>query len=240
MTVAARHTKILIDEFDFSGDSNVFAVETSIATLDVTGFQADAIRQIPGLPGGMISHGGYYTGADAGDIETEMQSRQGDAGSAYVAVLLGTNMAGCPAYIVPTTWGQMLKHNMPFDGILTLNGEWPAAAGMRRGLRLRDATIVATGAGASVDLGAGGTAGGTLYLFVQATNGENVAVAVEHSANGSTGWTAKATGEIDNEGVVVVAFSGSINRYVRINVTSLGTATSVQLIAILAVTDVTE
>lgn len=240
MTVAARHTKILIDEFDFSGDNNVFAVETSIATLDVTGFQADAIRQIPGLPGGMISHGGYYTGADAGDIEAEMQSRQGDAGSAYVAVLLGTNTAGCPAYIVPTTWGQMLKHNMPFDGILTLNGEWPAAAGMRRGLRLRDATIVATGAGASVDLGAGGTAGGTLYLFVQATNGENVAVAVEHSANGSTGWTAKATGEIDDEGVVVVAFSGSINRYVRINVTSLGTATSVQLIAILAVTDVTE
>lgn len=240
MPVAAKYTKILIDQFDFSGDSNVATVDTSAKALDVTAFQADAVRQIPGLPTGMLAHGGYYTGPDAGDIEAEMQSRQGDAGSAYVGVLFGTNEAACPAYIAPTTWGQMLKLNMPMDGVLTLNGEWPAPSGLRRGLRLSDAVITATGAGATVDLVAGGSAGGTLFLFVQATNGQNTIVAVEHSANGSTGWASKVTGEIDAEGVVVAAFTGSINRYVRINVTSLGTATSVQLIAILAVTDVTE
>lgn len=240
MPVSANHIKILIDEFDFSGDSNVAAVETSVAALDCTAFQSDAIRQMPGLPAGMIAHGGYYTGPDAGDIEAEMQSRQGDTGNAYVAVLLGTNDAACPGYIAPTTWGQAMKIDMPMDGLITLNGEWPAPAGLRRGLRLRDATVTTEGAGATVDLGAAGTLGGALFLFVQATDGQNTLAAVEHSANGSTGWAAKASGEIDAEGVVVVTFTGSINRYVRINVTDLGTATSVQLIAILAVTGVTE
>lgn len=239
MTVAARHTKILIDQFDFSGVSNVASVETSLPALDITAFQADAIRQIPGLPSGMIAHGGYYTGPTAGEIEAEMQARQGDAGNAMVAVLFGTTVAACPAYIARSAWGQMLKFDMPREGVLTLNGEWPAPGGLRRGLRLSDAVIVATGAGAAVDLGVAGSAGGTLFLFVQATNGQNTIVALEHSTNAST-WTSKATGEIDAVGCVVVAISGTVNRYVRVNVTNLGTATSVQFIAILAVTDVTE
>lgn len=238
MPVPAKYTKILIDEFDFSGESNQANMSTQAPALESTGFQVDAAEHVAGLPSGTLTHNGYFTGKGAGEIEQELQARLGTAGGVYVAFLFGTNVAACPAYVGHDTWGEQLKIDMPIASLITLAGQWPGQR-MRRGLRITEATLSATGAQSSVDLGAAGSDGGKLYVFLQSVDGANASLDLEHSTDDAT-WATKATVALDSAvGVQVTDLSGTINQYVRINLTDLGLATSIQLVAILAVNGVT-
>lgn len=239
MPVAAKHTKILVDEFDFSGSTNAAGMSSTVAALDTTAFQDDAMTQIAGLPGGMLTQNGYYTGPDAGDIEAELYARQAADNDVYVAILFGTNVADCPAYIAPTSFGQNFKLNSPAAEVITLSAEWAAAAGLRRGIRLHEGELTATGEQASVDMGAAGTDGGTLFLFVQAIDGTGVTVDIEDSSDDVT-FAQVGQKDVDAVGVYVLDNAGAIDRYARINLTDLGTATAVTFTAIWTVAGVTE
>lgn len=241
MAVAAKHTQILIDQYNFSGSAFMASMAAGVTPLETTPFGTDAEEYVAGLPTGSLNHNGYYTGPDAGKIEAELRSRQGTTTPVTVAHLFGTNVDACPAYIAQTTFGTNYTIEMPAAGVLTLVAEWPAPAGLRRGLRLHSGSITATGAGAAVDMGAAGTEGGSLFLFVQSiSGGDGVLVDIETSANGSTGWASVGQAQVDAAGVVVESVAGAVSRYARINVTDMGTATALAFVAIWAVPGVTE
>lgn len=239
MPVAAKHTKILVDEFDFSGSSNAAGMSSTVAALDTTSFGVDAMTQIAGLPGGMLTQSGYYTGPDAGDIEAELVARQAADNDAYVAVLFGTNTAACPAYVTDTSFGSNFKIDAPADGVIALTAEWQSGAGLRRGIRLHEGELTSTGPVTSVDMGAAGTAGGTLFLFVQAVDGTGVTIDIEDSSDDVT-FAQAGQATVNAVGVVVLDVAGSLDRYADINLTDLGTATAITFTAIWTVAGVTE
>ncbi len=243
MPVAAKYTKLLIDEFDFSGDSNSLSVALTAAALPTTGFQATGETFIAGLTGGSLSHGGYYSGKGAGYIEQELKARLGTSTAVYVGALFGTNGVA-RAYVLDTTWGSNLGMEMPVDGVITLSGEWPAVAGLRRGLVVFDGTISATGGTDSVDFGAAGSAGGECYLFVQTVTGTatNATIDIESDADDDFGSGATVEGEFDFSavGVTKVTMSGDVLQYIRLNCTSLGGATSFRVVAVVCVDGVTQ
>jgi len=243
--VSARYTRILVDQFDFSGDSNRVIMAGTVATLDTTGFQAVTSTSIPGnLQGASIQHGGYYAGADAGELEYELKQRLGSATPAYIAALFGTNQAACPAYVCDTSWGQQLTVDAPIDGLITLSGNWPAGGGMKRGLRIQAgaSTLSGTGGGTAYDFGAAGAAGGTGYLFVQTITGTatGATIDIESSATEGGTYASEGTFTFSAVGVQTLTMSGVVNQWLRINTTSLGGATSFAVVCIACVAGVTQ
>ena len=120
--VRGCQTKILIDEYDLSGQSNSVNIDASVAVLDYVTFQACYQQRTPGLPSSAIAHNGYFNGSGAGQLEEELHARLGSGNDVYVGVILGTELAIPVGYVLATAFGQQLKLDAPVDGLLTVQG----------------------------------------------------------------------------------------------------------------------
>lgn len=234
--------KLLVDEFDFSGDTAGFGVNITTGEGDSTTLQATAMTSEPLLPSMAIEHNGYISGVgDAGDLEEELWSRLG-VGGVYVAALLGTDDAACPAYVKDNTFGANLQIQAPTAALMTINGSWGLGQGGSRGLRIYEGTLSATGNGTAYDLGSAGSNGGEAYLFVRAITGSasSASVKVQSSATEGGTYADEATFTFSAVGGFKVAMSGTVNRWLRINTASLGGATNFTVTLIACVKGVTE
>lgn len=242
MPVLGKYTKLLIDKFDFSGASNQLTVNPTVNPLDTTCFQQDAMTYIAGLPAGNIAHGGYYNGKGAGYLEQELAARLGSGNPVYVAGIFGTNGIAPPAYVLDSTWGENLTINSPVAELITLSGEWPADDGMRRGRVVYDGELDETGATTPRDFGAAGSTGGVAFLFVLGIDGAatDAEIDIESSATEGGTYASEGAATFSAEGVVEVALSGTVNRWLRLNLTDLGGADAVTVIAIVCINGVTQ
>lgn len=239
MATKGTYTSILIDEFDFSGDNNSVEVNVSSDQFDITAFQDTGNVFLTGVSQGTITQNGYFGGGAADGFEAEMYARLGSTTGVTVAVLLGTQTTGCPAYVLPGTSGNNMQIQSPVNGIITLNGGWNSGTGMKRGFRLYGGTVSATGAQTAIDFGAAGSAGGFAYVFVQAITGTatNATIDIESSSDNTT-FASEGTATFSAVGAQTVTMSGTVNRYIRINTTSLGGATNFTVVAVACVSGV--
>lgn len=240
MATKGTYTRILVDEYDFSGFNNSVEVAVSSEQFDVTAFQDTGNVFLTGVAGGTITQQGYFGGGDADGFEAEMYARLGSTTGVTAAVLFGTQTTGCPAYVLPGTSGREMSISSPVNGIITLNGSWGEGTGIKRGYRVYSGTLSATGGQTSVDLGAAGSAGGFAYVFVQAITGTatGATIDIESSSDDST-FASEGTATFSAVGAQTVTMSGTVNRYIRINATSLGGATNFTVVAVVCVAGVT-
>lgn len=241
MAIKGTYTRILVDEFDFSGVSNSVDVAIDSEEFDVTAFQDEGNVFLTGVSGGTITQNGYFDGGAAGGYESEVYSRLGSTTGSIVAVLFGTQTTGCPAYVLPGTDAREMTIASPVNGIVTLNGTWGEGSGIRRGRRVFGGTISATGAQTAIDFGAAGSTGGVAYVFVQAITGSasNATIAIESATTSNGTYASEGTATFSAVGVQTVALSGTVNRYIRLNCTSLGGATSFVVVGVVCVNGVT-
>lgn len=244
--VHGRYTKIWIDQFDFSGDSNGLDTSMSAPSIDVTTFQATGKVLIPSWPEMSIAQAGYITGVDTDDLEKAIYDRLGAENSPYhVAALYGTQTPGCPAYVLPAASSSDMQITTPVDGVLTITANWisgSGAIGGRRGYRVADQLVSAVGPLPGVDFGAEGAAGGTAYLFVRSITGTAVNTTITVQADSGSGFPApdtEVTFTVSAVGSYALALSGQVRRFIRLNVTSLGGATGITLGAIVCVNGIT-
>ena len=242
MATLGRYTKLLIDQFNFSGASNQLTVNPNVNPLDTTCFQQAAMTYIAGLSAGNIGHSGYYNGKGAGLLEQELAARLGTGTPVYVAGIFGTNGTAPPAYVLDASWGQNLVINAPVAELITVAGEWPANDGMRRGRVVYDGALSATGATTSLDFGAAGSTGGVAFVFVQSITGTATGadIDIESSATEGGTYASEGTATFSALGVVEVALTGTVNRWIRLNVTDLGGATAFTVVAIVCINGVTQ
>lgn len=240
MAIKGTYTRILIDEFDFSGVSNSLEVAVSSESFDVTAFQDTGNVFLSGVASGTITQAGYFDGGAADGFEAEMYARLGSTTGVTVSALFGTQTTGCPAYVLPGTSGRELSISSPVNGIVTLNGTWSEGTGIRRGRRVFGGTISATGAQTAIDFSAAGSAGGSAYLFIQAITGSasSATITVQSSSDNST-FADEGTFTFSAVGVQTVTMTGAVNRYIRLNCTSLGGATNFTVVGIACVAGVT-
>jgi hypothetical protein len=243
MAVRGYAVKMLVDEFDLSGQSNRVSIDASVAPLEAPVFQNPAVEITPGQASAAIEHGGYFIGANAGQLERVFYDRLGSSVAAYVGVLLGTDQPIVVGYVQDATWAQQLKIDTPVKEVITLSGNWPfTGGGLKRGYLLYDGAISATGAKPGIDFGAAGAAGGVAYLFVPSITGTATSATVTVQSDSDSGFGTAATEgtfTFSAVGVVKIALSGVIGRYLRINTTSLGGATAFSVAAVAGVSGVT-
>lgn len=242
MPVHARHTKVWVDEFDFSGDSNGLDTAIESAVIDTTTFQElGAVQMVMNARGG-ITQRGYIMALADGNLEEAIQARLG-SGAHMVAALYGTDSAGCPSYVLPATQALSMVVRSPVEGVLTVEGAWGPGSGIRRGLRVHDDQVTATGAQPGVDFGQAGSAGGRAWLFARAIGGvaSNATIIVQSaSASSFASPTTRCTFSFSGLGAYAQPISGAVDRYIRVNVTGMGGATSITFGLIVAVNGVTQ
>jgi hypothetical protein len=240
MTAKALDTHILIDEFEVSRQSTGLTVESSVDSEDSTTFQATAAEFTLKLPSPKLSLKGLMTGIGSSYLENELQSRIGTQ-TTIVAGLLGTATAACPGYCIPSSAADNMKIDSPVAGLISIEGGFIGSR-MYRGIRIFHNTISAVGAQTGVDLGASGSAGGNVFMFVTAISGTatNADIDIESDSDSGFGSAAtEATHTFSAVGATQVSMSGTIGRYVRLNCTDLGGATSFDVVAICCVDGVT-
>lgn len=244
MAIPAWQTKILLDGYDFSGQTNGVSVEVPVGVLEYGVLQQNAMSKIPSYPTPSIVHNGYYDGPNAGQMMDYFDDKLGSANDVTVGVILGTSLAIPIGYVLPTSFGQQLKVGGPYNGLITLNGNWPSGQDkLYRGYQVAlGAAIDATGALAHIDFGAAGSAGGKAWLFVTGITGTATDAAVKVQSDSDSGFGTVAdegTFEFSAVGAYEVSLSGTVNRYVRANVTDLGGADDISFLLVVALSGVT-
>lgn len=247
-----RYTRLLVGStagaWDFSGVSNSLEVALNVERLETTAFQETGATSIAGDTSGTLTQNGYYQNPAAGEFEQEMAAAIASTTSLFVAALFGTDTDACPAYVAPAANAAGLTLGSEVAGLITASGEWAQGTGILRGLRVWQGTISATGAQTSpgyIDLGAAGAAGGTAWIWVRAVTGTATNAAIVLQSSTATGFGSpttratftfsSATGRTQQQSMG----AGVVDRYLRLNTTSMGGATSFEVTVIAAVRGIT-
>ena len=242
MPVRAYNTRILIDEFDFSGNSNGIEVNMELPTIDYNVFQTGHTLRIPDSPSVNIAHNGYYNGPNAGDWHTELNSRLGTTTPAYATVVFDTAGTKPVAYTIDSAWTDQLNVNAQTGQLITVNGNWSNSNEFYCGFQLFYGTISATGTQTGIDFGAAGTAGGVAYVHVLSITGSASSATIDIESDDNAGFASavsEGTATFSAVGVQKVTMTGTVDQYLRINTTSLGGATDFTVAVLAAVSGVT-
>jgi hypothetical protein len=243
--VAVRGTlaRLLVDQWDFSCETSAIDLTLAISEEDITSLCDTAAAYAPTLAAFTIEHNGYMKTplGIAGSIEQEMNARMGVQGS-YVAALFGTDVPFCPVYVLDNTFGATMTIEAPATGILTLSGAWGQGQGGHRGYRMFDGVASATGNQTPGDWGVVGTQGGEAYLFLREVTGSlgSATVTVSHSTSSGGTYTVLGTFTLTAVGAYEINFTGTVNRWLRLAITSMGGATALDMMACACVRGVTE
>lgn len=247
MPVRGCQTKILIDEWDLSGDSNSVNLTADVAVLDYVTFQNCFQQRLPGLPMSSIAHTGYFSGPGAGEMEEELHARLGSGNDVIVGIILGTALTAPVGYCLRTAFNQQLRLNAPVAELITVDGNWSGntAEGLQRGLQVALATAEdSTGAvGSGADFGAAGSAGGRVFVFVQDIGGTatDAVIKLQSDSDSNFGTAAdEATITFSAVGGYSAALSGTVNRYLRAYIDDLGGADDISFVMVACVAGVTQ
>jgi hypothetical protein len=143
--------------------------------------------------------------------------------------------ADCVAYVLPAAQNYDMTFGAPATNLVTLNGKWGTSGGARRGRRVYDGTLAATGVQTGVDFGAGVTTGGAAYLHVKTITGAAVNAAIKvQSSPDDTNWSDEGTFTLSAVGGYSLALTGVVGRYIRLNCTDLGGATGIRCMAVVS------
>lgn len=235
-------TGILIDEFDFTGSYMHAEIDQTVTEIDVTPFGVTGSVTEAGPPSGKVMLRGYYNGSAAGNVYKEMTARLGTAGpGTCMAVLINTTDANCVAVCSSNAWGQSLKLSMPAKETVTFETSTSGVENVKDGKRILNATLTTTGAQTAVDFGAAGVDGGAVFIFVQTAVGgvTNGSIKVQSSATEGGTYADEAVIDVDAIGGYSGVMVGAVDRWLRVNVASMGGSSSMKIVAVACVKGVT-
>jgi hypothetical protein len=240
MAIKARYTRILVDGADLSSQNNNVTVSVNTDNQDVTTFQATARAFLTMDPEGSIQHDGYF---DSAAMEAQLEDIIANNDAVYVGVGFGTGTNGYPIYVLKNSPAAGLTVNSAVGDVITVSGSWATGEGLQRAIELYTGAVAATGALTGRDLGAAGSAGGAVYVWVTSITGTatDAVITVESdSANTFATAALEATVTFSATGGYAAAMTGVIGRYVRVNVTDLGGATGFTFVCAVVVDGVTQ
>ena len=245
MAIKGTAQAIIVDEFILGGETSSITTSITVAELDHTNVASTAMEYQAGLGEWRIVQNGYWSGADADGMADELHDRLGVTG-AIVCHIPDRTTNGNFAYVIPNAFNATLPIEAQAADLITMNGEWAAAEGGRRGRVVAyNATISGTGVGTPIDFGSAGSAGGTAYLFVHTIDSDmsgtstNTDIDVESCATVDGSYDSEGTFTLSATGGYSLALSGTVNRWIQFNVTDLGGATTITATLVVYVAAVT-
>lgn len=242
MATKGTNTRVLVGGYLLSSQTNSADLSATLDRIETTPFEATGQEYVTLAPDTALSLNGYVTFDTANNATYENRLYTSITTADTVGVIFyPTAPAGSPGYVLPGAYTNSMEIASPVDGVVTINGSYVSDTGMRRGICVFSGTISATGATTAIDIGAAGSAGGVAYLFVttETGTGSNADIDIESSATEAGTYASEGTFTFSAVGVVPLTLSGTVNRWLRLNCTDLGSATSWTVSCIACVAGVT-
>ena len=236
------NTRVLVGGYLLSSQTNSASVQAANNNIDTTPFEASAKEYVVLPPDGNIDVGGYLTfdTADGATFETRLHESLTTADTVGI-IYYNTALAGSPGYVLPDAYTDNMQIQSPVAGVVTVSGSYTSTTGLRRGICIYSGTISATGTTTAIDLGAAGSDGGYAYLFVTTETGTGTSadIDIESASTAGGSYSSEGTFTFSAIGVQTVTLSGAVDRWLRLNCTDLGGATSWVVTCIACVAGVT-
>jgi hypothetical protein len=248
MAVRGYQSRLLVDGFDLSSNTSGATFTTDTSVLECSNFQTATVSKIAGNAGAVIEHKGYFTGGALGTVERTIKDRLGTTDTVYTSAVFGTSETRPWFYTLDATYADQMTFDMPVDELLMVSGKWQQMGRTVAGYLLYTGTISATGASTALDFLAAGAAGGLAYVHITAVVGTATSAAIQiQSATDAIFTTPNTRGTATFSGnsttgkqaVRVSLGVGTIDRYLRVNTSSLGGATSFTVVALVGVSGLT-
>lgn len=240
--IKGTNTRVLMGGYLLSSQTNSSEITATLERIETTPFEATGKEYVTLPPSAQLNLGGYMTFDTANGATFENRLRLAiDTTDTVGVVYYNTALAGSPGYVLPGAYTSNMQIQSPVAGVMTLSGGFVSDTGLRRGRCVYSAAISATGGTAAIDIGAAGTTGGYAYLFVTTETGAgtNAAIDLESSTTEGGTYASEGTFTFSAIGVVAIALSGTVNRWLRLNCPTLGGATSWYVTCVACVAGVT-
>lgn len=235
MAIKGCTSKIFIDENHVSTQSAGFSLTFNTSIIEYNVLQTCNTLKLPDQPSLMIDHSGFYSQHAAGYLSKEFYDYILTNGG-YITVQQGST-APQVGVVLTDSFNANFVTSSQLANLIAVNGKWTGNV-FYAGLFVADQqTITATGGTTEYDFGAAGTTGGVAFLLVHSISGTatNATVVVESSGTSGSGYATEGTFTFSAVGVVAIALSGTVNRYIRLNTTALGGATNFNVSSVVCV-----
>ena len=243
MASRAIHTRILVDGYRISSETNKATVKLEADKTEITCFEDTAKSYIVNDPKPGIELGGYITHSSNPDtFEAIAHGALSVPVTVTVVKASSATITGGIAYTIPSCSAITMSQDLQVAGVMTMQASWGGAVAMKRGVCVYGgAALDATGATAAIDIGAAGT-DGFAYLHVTGITGTATSAAIDLESCDTEGgsYASEGTFTFSDVGCVAIDLTGTVNRWLRINVTDLGGATDITCTAIAVVNGVTQ
>jgi hypothetical protein len=238
--IHGKSTGVFIDAYDLSAYFNSADYASSIDTAETTSFGSSAKSYITGLNDATLSLSGMYS-QDAGGSDVVLNTLLGQATSPAVTVVFKTGTIGNRC-IVGQAHETSYSISNPVADVSTVSADFNATAGAvaDQVYGLHGGVVLTTGASilysalgnlSSVDNAASSAAGSlaTLHVTTNTISGGNTAIIVQHSPDNTTFADLITFTVVPASTTVGVskASTGTVNRYVRVNASTLGSSGSI-------------
>lgn len=226
--MAFRHGKdsaVIADQYDISSYLNEISSSMSLETAETTTFGQNAKTYIQGLNDGTISFSGLFDGA-ANAIAPIFEDIIANDTTAVITIAQDGGLTQGRSAILAEAKQTSYDISVPVSDVVALSGEFQVTGGIRNGIILGGAvTATASADGTSVDNSASSSGGARSNLHVTAnTMDDATVIKVQHSADDSV-WadlitfTSVGATTLTSE---TASASGTVNRYLRYQVTPAG------------------
>lgn len=213
--VHGRNFRMLVDQFNLSPYFNSAGIQLSCKLDETQTFgQNWKRREVPGNVDGSVSLSGFFeTGVGAADERLRAALADSDGniftmapnGLAVGALVELGQMVGASYQVTSET-----------NGPNTSSAEFQADNGLELGVALHDLTAeTAIGDYATVDESAATSNGGVGHLHVTAFTGTNATFKIQHSVDDAVWVDLIAFTQVTAVGAQRVEVAGTVNRYVR-------------------------
>lgn len=224
--VHGKGAGVWLNEFDFASDLTQYSFGKTRQLVNVTTFGNDDKVFLAGLGEGQINVQGIWNPA-SDQTDEEIVALDGSE----VVVSASPTAAGAIGDRVHMVNGELANYQprAPHNDAVRFSASYTGDAGAYLGVVLHhDNQESSTGNFASVDGTAQTTDGATGFLHVTQFSGTDATITIEDSANDSTFGSLVAFSQVTGVDSEKVTASGTVERYVRINLA--GTFTNLTFI----------
>jgi hypothetical protein len=232
-----KDSRIYVDSYDISGDSNKVDFANTLETAETSGFGQTSRTYLAGQGDGTVSVTSFWTdGAGGTDAILNAYRQGGDTaivtycpeGVADGAIAYTTHGAVC----TQATYGSVIAE------AVKAKHQWQTSGGRERMLVLAEGVYGSSAHGAGVDFGSAGVVGaGAAVIHVTSVTGSGtIDVHLEESSdNGSTDAWADEVGaaftQLTGIGHEHITWAGALERYVRAEITISGFSAATLFVA---------
>lgn len=234
-------TKVFINEIPLYGKTTSMNLQSTVGVIGYNVLKNNGNLKIPSIPMFTFNVNGIWTNFDSESFEKLHQDNL-QLETAKVIWLIESipPVGGCLDGSFPTNY----QVDTPLDNLIAIQGTWVNTETICAGIILANELLInSTGAKTGVDFGALTSTGGKAFLIVSEITGTatNAQISLQSDDNDSYSSAAtEGTFTFSAVGVYEFDLSGTVDRYIRPNVVTLGGATSFVVTILVGLNGVTQ